>query len=201
MISTIKTNTQIKNKKVLKRESEKPLDLFSFLTNYKPATLNNKTATLPTHLLLNSRITSKGNIKFCNTDFCTAHQTQSAEIQNKPLASIFHPEMPKTILNYIKTNLQSNTESIAILKQIDNNGKTIWLNSLISPNTTNKLNIACQIKATPSSQKTIEKIQKIYNTIFLLENHDSPDIANKYFEGLLEMEYGNYEGLMIELFQ
>ncbi|HIE45578.1 MAG TPA: hypothetical protein EYG80_00145 [Flavobacteriaceae bacterium] len=200
MISNIATK-KAENQIVTKNKVLKSLELFSFLTDYESALLNSKTTYLSPSLQLNSRITTKGKIKFCNTDFCKAINVNSKEIQNKKITSTFHPEMPKVILNYVKENLLENKDALAIVKHIDSNGETIWLNSHFSPNTSNKLNIACSIKSNASSKISVEKIEKIYNTIFLLENHVSYDIANKYFEGLLEMEYGNYEGFLIDAFQ
>ncbi len=175
--------------------------LFSFLTNFNSALINSPNAVLNPSLQLISRITTKGKIKFCNADFCTATKTKANKIQNTPISQVFHPEMPKVILDVIKESLENNTDALAIIKHIDSEGKTIWLNSHFTPNTSNKLNIACYIKSNPSSKSAINKVEKIYNTIFLLENHVSYAIAKKYFEGLLEMEYGNYEGFIISTFQ
>ena len=186
---------------VTKKQVNESKELFSFLTDFESKANTKKTVHLDSSLQLKSRITTKGKIKFCNSDFCTATNYSSKNIQNKAITSVFHPEMPKVIMNVIKNNLENKTNALAVIKQIDSDGNTIWVNTLFNPNTTSKLNIACHIKSNPSSKKTIKKIDKIYNTLFLLEHHVSHEIAEKYFEGLLEMEYGNYEGLLIDLFQ
>ena len=209
MISDLASNKidTIKNvkKRILKANNKAQIDneIFSFLTDYNinDIDLTKSTKSLDNSLQLVSRITTNGKIKFCNTDFCKATNYSSKELQNKKLTSIFHPEMPKTILDVIKNSLNKNNETYAVIKQIDSEGNTIWLNSHFIPNTTSKLNIACQIKSQPSSQKAIEKIEKIYNTVYLLENHVNHEIAKKYFEGLLEMEYADYEGFIIDAFQ
>jgi len=195
--------TSVVNQKVSKQAliNKNDKSLFSFLTDYKSTIINSSTSILQPSLQLKSRISTKGKIKFCNSDFCHATKTNSNTILDKHITSVFHPEMPKVILNIVKEKLENKEEALAIIKQIDSSGKTIWLNSQFSPNSTNKLNIACHLKSNPSSKSTINKIDKIYNTIFLLENHVSYSIAKKYFEGLLEMEYGNYEGFIINAFQ
>lgn len=191
-----KTKLLVKNKELTQHTP------FSFLTDYKQTLINNDTVVcLQSNLVLSSRITTKGKIKFCNTDFCSAVQSTSKKIQNEYISSFYHPEMPKVIFEHIKESLEKNNNAIGIIKQIDKNGNTNWLNTYFLSNLSGKLNIACNIKATPSSTKTIERIAKIYNTVFLLENNVSYDIAKKYFEGLLEMEYGNYEGFIISIFE
>ncbi len=195
-------NQKIKDLLTTKKDHSKEIfDLFSFLTDFNSKSINSKTKNLNNSFELVSRITTKGKIKFCNTDFCKATNETSKKLQNKKITSIFHPEMPKTILNKVKNELTQNTFSLAVIKGIDKDGNSIWLNTHFSANTSNKLNIACNLKAKPSSKETINKIEAIYNTIFLLENHVSQDIATKYFDGLLEMEYGNYEGFLINAFQ
>jgi len=200
MISNL-LNKQLESQ-IISRKSTKENSMFSFLTNFNSALINSPTITINPSLQLISRITTKGKIKFCNADFCTATKANTSEIQNTQISNTFHPEMPKVILDVIKKNLDLNIDALAVIKHIDSTGNTIWLNSHFSPNvSSNKLNIACYIKSNPSSKSAINKVEKIYNTIFLLENHVSYDIAKKYFEGLLEMEYGNYEGFIISLFQ
>ncbi|HIP37209.1 MAG TPA: PAS domain S-box protein, partial [Crocinitomix sp.] len=177
MMSNVATK-KVENKIVTKSKVLKSVELFSFLTDYKSTLLNSKTTYLNPSLQLTSRITTKGKIKFCNTDFCKVVNLNSKEVQNKKITSTFHPEMPKVILNYVKASLLKNEDALAIVKHIDSNGEMFWLNSHFSPNTSNKLNIACSIKSNASSKISVEKIEKIYNTIFLLENHVSYDIAN-----------------------
>ena len=199
MISKVATSQKtVKQNQISKEQNS---NTFSFLTDFNASLINSKTNFLDFSLQLKSRITTKGKIKFCNTDFCDATKTNPKQIQNTKLTNLFHPEMPKVILEYVSNNLETGVDAFAIIKHIDNNGKTIWLNSHFSPNQSNNFNIAFTINANPTSQETIKKIEHIYNTIFLLENHVSYEIAKKYFEGLLEMEYGNYEGFMINAFQ
>ena len=195
---TIQSNEKVV---IVKKKSVAKDSRFSFLTDFTSTTTHSKTLILTPNLQLVSRITTKGKIKFCNTDFVKVIKTSSKIIQNKKITNYFHPEMPKVILNIIKNRLDNNKHALGIIKQKDIDGNIIWLNSLFSTNTSNNLNIACQIKSNPSSEETINKIEKIYNTIHLLENHVSYDIAQKYFDGLLEMEYGNYEGFLINAFQ
>ncbi len=192
----ISTPNVTKNKKVIDNE------IFSFLTNYKSFTTNSPTRLLHPSLQLISRITTKGKIKFCNTDFCIATKKSANELKNSELNSIFHSEMPKTILEIVKAQLKKDNEGIAILKSKDIEGNTIWLNALFIPNTSSKnYTVTFTTKLNPCSKKTINKIEKIYNTIYLLETHVNKNIAKKYFDGLLEMEYGDYDGFIINAFQ
>lgn len=184
-----------------KRKQEETYKLFSFLTDYNAAIVNSSLKILDPSLQLVCRVSTKGKIKFSNKHFSEATSFSSKELVNAKISSIFHYEMPKVVLEKIMSNLENNIESVAVLKCIDKKGETIWLNACFTPNDSRKLNMACSMKLNPSSKATIKKINHIYETIFLLENHVNNDVAEKYFKGLLEMEYGNYEGFMINAFQ
>lgn len=200
MIGKVVQN-QVSKNHVLNKKQPSFQGKYAFLTNFKSARIDSKRNNLDFSLHLKGRITTKGKIKFCNADFCTVTKIKAKEIQNKELTATFHPEMPKVILDIVKNKLEKNQDALVILKQIDSTGKTIWLNTHLRPDNSAKLNIACHLSANATSDKTIQIIEKIYDTVFLLENHVSYDIAKKYFDGLLEMEYGNYDGFIINAVQ
>lgn len=194
-------NQHIKNPVFLKKEDDNKYDLFTFLTNFKGFSLRSKTIFLDPSLQLTGKLTTKGKFKVCNTNFYKAINCSHSDVKEQSINTIFHPEMPKVILDVVKSELQKGNKALAIIKEIDNDGHTVWVNSQFTRNTSGKLNIACQYKGVPTSKKTIEKINRIYKTLFLLENHSGYEIAKKYFNGMLEMEYGNYEGFLIDAFQ
>jgi len=192
---------QSKERVFVEKKSVNPYGIFSFLTEYKSYINNNVTKTLPLGLQLTSKITTKGKVRMCNSEFYKSLGYIHKEVIRQDFSKIIHPEMPKVIMEVVQNDLKNGEDSLAIVKQIDKEGNTIWVNSLFSPNDSTNLTIACFVKSNPTSLNAISKIEKIYRTIFLLENYSGYDIAKKYFEGLIELEYGNYEGFIIDAFQ
>jgi transcriptional regulator with PAS, ATPase and Fis domain len=176
---------------------------FSFLKDYD--TKSTKTETVNKTLDLNSeivsRVTTKGKVKFCNTDYIKATAYNQKEILQKTCANIMHPQMPKTIFVHVINELKKGNEVIAIMKHLDKKGETYWLNTNFDPNSSKKINIAFTSKSRPTSKNTIKKVEKIYNTLSRIESTVGELAAKKYFDGLLEMEYGNYNGFIIGCFE
>ncbi len=194
------TEVQKTNKSVFVNKTIENHSIYAFLTNYKTTPVNSQNKKISLNLQLVSRVSTKGKIKFCNADYTSATTYSQNELLNKPFIKTIHPEMPKTIMNHIIERLEKGQDAIAIVKHLDKNNNTYWLNMLYKPNMGNNHTIAFSVKAIPSSKNAIQKINKIYKTILSLENSNR-DFAQKYFTGLLEMEYGNYDGLMIYAFQ
>lgn len=190
-----------KENSLVKNEPVNSLEKFSFLTEFSSYSNNTTTKMLGLGLQLTCKITTKGKVRMCNSNFYKALGYIHKEVIKQSFTNTFHPEMPKVILEVVQGELQKGTDSLAIIKQIDKEGNTIWVNSHFSPDTSNRFAIACSVKSNPTSLKAISKIEKIYRTIFLLENHSGYAIAKKYFDGLIEVEYGNYEGFIIDVFQ
>ncbi|MEE9349071.1 MAG: hypothetical protein V3U80_03425 [Flavobacteriaceae bacterium] len=170
---------------------------FSFLTDYKSKELLSSEVIIHPAIQTLSRVSTNGKIKFCNSEFIKTSGLTKKNAYNKSI----HPMMPKTIFNYVVKNLELKKEVIAIVKQIDKSGNLFWMNVHFIPNKTDNYSLAFTTKSNPTSQKVIKQISKIYNTVFLLEKHVDKTIALNYFEGLLEMEYGNYEGFLINFFE
>ena len=173
---------------------------FSFLTDYQSKEVNSKENFLTPGLELKNRITTKGKIKFCTNDFITSCKYSKKELTNQSVSKITHPEMPKTVFKSVINELAKGNETIAIVRHIDKLGNSFWMNTHYIPNKGDNLNIAFSTKSIPTSRKTYDKVNKIYNTLFLLEKHADKDLADKYFNGLIEMEYGNYDGFTLDAF-
>jgi len=180
-------------------ETNKEYSEFSFLIDYNSKELHSPEFIVTPKTQIVNRITTNGKIKFCNEDFSKTTGFNKKDILN--INQIVHPTMPKTIFNHVIKKLDKNEEVIALVKHIDKKGNQFWLNTLFSPNNSSNLTIAYSTKATATTKKTIDKISKIYNTVFLLEKHVNPNLAKKYFDGLIEMEYGTYEGFIIDAFE
>jgi len=176
-------------------------DDYSFLTDYDSALINSLEKQINPSLQVVSRVTTKGKLKFCNTDYISVTNYKGKELVNKRTSIITHPEMPKTIYNYIIQELKKDNDVAAPIRHLDKNGKSFWLNTQFNPNKGSNLKLAYSTKAVPTSETAVNKIKEIYNTLFLIEKNVNQDQAQKYFEGMLEMEYANYDGFLLEIFE
>jgi hypothetical protein len=210
MITDVKIIRDAKLVQSRKSKNTSEYNEFSFLTDYNTQPVESNEILIHPRLQLVSRVTTKGKIKFCNTDYVTVTGRSEKEVLKNKVTITTHPQMPKTIFNYVISELSKGNEIIAVVNHLDKYGNSYWLNTHFKPNYTSKLSLAYTTKSKPSSRETIQKIKKIYNTLyrienrksnFLVENEANKEIANKYFNGLIEMEYGNYEGFVIHAFE
>ncbi len=197
------TATEVQDKSTIKsKKSIASYKGFSFLLDYKSCTINAKEKQINLNLQMVSRVTTNGKIKFCNSDYIAATKYNGKELVNTKPSITTHPEMPKTIFKHVIKELNNGKDVIAITRHLDKNGQSFWLNTHFKPNNNeNNLKIAYATKAVPTSKNALQKIKKIYNALFLIEKNVSEDYAQKYFNGMLEMEYANYEGLLLEVFR
>lgn len=195
------TSTEVQKADTTKLKSKiNEYDSYSFLTDYNSALINSSEKQINPSLQLTSRVTTKGKIKFCNTDYISVTNYHGKELVNKRASIITHPEMPKTIYNYVIQELKNGNDVIAPIRHLDKNGESFWLNTQFNPNKGSNLKLAYSTKAVPTSNIALNKVKKIYNILFLIEKNVNLNQAQKYFEGMLEMEYANYEGLLLDIF-
>ncbi len=199
--TTGKVKRTIESNNTIESTKKKAYDKFSFLKDYNSYKNTSKEIFLSPNLEIVTRVNTNGNVKFCNAAHTLTTGYNENEILHNKTSITMHPEMPKVIFNYIITALNKRNEAIAIIRHLDKDGNSYWLNTHFTPNKGKKLSLAYSSKAYPSSKKTIKKFRKIYSTLFLLENHVNENTALKYFEGLLEMEYGNYNGFTMSAFE
>lgn len=203
---------KIQTKQNLSKPTKKVTEYseFSFLTDYRTGTIESKEILIHPRLQIASRVTTKGKIKFCNSDYIMVTGRNEKEILRNKVSITIHPQMPKTIFNYVISELKKGEEVIAVINHLDKYGNSYWLSTEFIPNNSNNFSLAFSTKSKPTSKNAIEKVRKIYNALYRIENRNSEflvedqsnkKIADKYFDGLIEMEYGNYEGFIIDTFQ
>ena len=151
---------------------------------------------LERNVLSKCRISTKGKILFCNSDFIKNSEYSQKEISNQNIQSIVHPEMPKIIQMVIQNNLKKNLPIISIDKNLSKDLRYFWTLSEYIPNTNeNDLKTAYTIISKPITRNAKKKIAKLYDILFKIEKNHNVVTASKYLIGFLEqkeMSYSEY---------
>ncbi len=147
------------------------------------------------------RVSTKGSIKFCNTEFIENSEFFEKDLINNSIDTIKHPEMPEIISLVIQNNLEQKRSIVAIVKNKTKFGKFFWTVSKYTPNTTDNFQIAYQIESTGISEFAKTEITKLYNKLYKIEQNTDVVTASKYLIGFLEekgMSYSAYIKQLIE---
>jgi len=151
---------------------------------------------LEKNALAKCRISTKNKVLFCNEDFIKNLGCSKNEILNQKVDLITHPEMPKIIQMLIQNNLENNLPILSIVKHLTKDLRYYWTLSEYAPNTNeNNLKTAYTIISKPIPHQTKKKIEKLYNTLYKIEQNIDVVTASKYLIGFLEqykMSYSNY---------
>ncbi len=147
-------------------------------------------------VLAKCRISTKGKILFCNSDFIENSGYSQKEITNQNIDVISHPEMPKIIQMVIHNNLENNLPILSIVKHLSKDSRYYWTLSEYAPNTNeNNLKTAYTIISKPITHQTKQKIAKLYDVLIKIEKNHDVVMASKYLIGFLEqkgMSYSEY---------
>lgn len=96
------------------------------------------------------------------------------------------PEIPETIYNRIQARLNDGKNVTAILKLKSDDGCAYWTVNRFEPSVNNKFKPHFTVATNLTTQKCIEKTQKLYHILNKIENTVSELYAEKYLEGFLE---------------
>lgn len=136
-----------------------------------------------------------GVIEYANDYFIELCGFKQWEIIGKDLAANYTNDMPKLIMNYTWENILKKKKTNAIIKFKSKSMEFFWLqvkfDYKIDEKTREVRNI--YLYGQPLSQKSIEKITKIYTNLSNLENQESIASAEKYLAGYLEGNNLNFE--------
>ncbi len=164
-------------------------------TDNKPQNLSSFEKTISINTKAICRVSTKGNIKFCNAKFIENSEFFEKDLINNSIDAIKHPEMPEIISLVIQNNLEQKRGIIAIVKNKTKFGKFFWTVSKYTPNTTDNFQIAHQIESTGISEFAKTEITKLYNKLYKIEQNVDVVTASKYLIGFLEekgMSYSTY---------
>ncbi len=147
------------------------------------------------------RVSTKGSIKFCNTEFIKNSEFFEKDLVNTSINVIEHPEMPEIISLVIQNNLEQGRGIVAIVKNKTKFGKFFWTVSKYTPNTTGNFKIAYQIESTGISEFAKTEITKLYTTLYRIEQKIDVVTASKYLIGFLEEKGMSYSTYIKQLIQ
>lgn len=150
---------------------------------------------LDTDINMICRVSTKGNIKFCNKDFILSSEYFERDLIGNKIDMLLHPEMPEIINLVIQNNLERGKGIISIVKNRTKFGKFFWTFSEFSPNKSDNLKIAYQIESKGISEFAKKEIEKLYSKLYKIEQNLDVVSASKYLIGFLEergMSFSNY---------
>ena len=151
-------------------------------------------------LIIMSKTDAKGIIEYANDYFMEVCGYEEYELMGKPHNIIRHPDMPKVVFKLLWERLHKGENIHALVKNLAKDGRFYWV--LTSFET--KYNDSGEIishyarrKAAP--ENAIFSIEKLYKTLLAIEKNQTPEIAEKYFYGLLEEKGQTYDRFILEV--
>ncbi len=102
------------------------------------------------------------------------------------------PEIPETIYNRIQESLNNGKNVNAILKLTTDDGNTYWTINRFEPSIANNFKSSFSVKTKFTTKECIEKTQKLYHVLNMIETAVNNKYADKYLEGFLEEKCINF---------
>lgn len=137
-------------------------------------------------------------IEYANEYFVELTSYDEGEIMGESLDLLIHPDMPKTLIDFVWYRVNNKQKTSAIFKFLSKQGNYFWLqikfDFKVSEVTREISNI--YLYAIPPSRMGVINLSKFYNNITKIEKNSSIDIAKNYFEGYLENSKQSYESFI-----
>jgi len=140
-------------------------------------------------------------IDYVNLHFAETSGFEEYELIDKPLYSLFHPDMPKVILSVLKERLEKKKAMQIIQKYVAKNGCYFWLASTYSPKLTERGMIASYTcKSTSIASNATEEILGLYHILSKIESKtNDTEAAKKFLIGYLEAKNITYDSFIKSL--
>lgn len=149
-----------------------------------------------------SKTTPKGIIEYANEYFMEISGYEEYELMGQPHNVIRHPDMPKVIFKVMWERLHNGENIHALVKNLSKDGRYYWVLTNFETRFDDDGNVISHYarrKAAPGS--AVFQIEKLYKTLRAIEEKQSPEIAEKYFSGLLEEKGITYDQYILELLE
>lgn len=165
----------------------------------KPKPIEKEIKLDPSRVIM-SKTDPKGIIEYANDYFMETCGYEEYELMGQPHNIIRHPDMPKVIFNLMWERLLEGKNIHALVKNLSKDGRYYWILTNFETNYNEKGAIVSHIakrKAAPGN--AIYQIEKLYKTIVAIERSKNPEMAEKYFYGLLEDRGQNYDEFILDI--
>jgi PAS domain S-box-containing protein len=147
-----------------------------------------------------SKTDEKGIIEYANDYFMEICKYEEYELMGQPHNVIRHPDMPKVVFKLLWERLYKGENIHAIVKNLAKDGSYYWVLTSFETKYDADGNIISHYsrrKAAPGN--AVFQIEKLYKTLVAIENNQDPEVAEKYFYGLLEESGKTYDEFILEV--
>ncbi len=152
--------------------------------------------------IIMSKTDPKGIIEYANDYFMEISGYEEYELMGQPHNVIRHPDMPKVIFRLMWERLHKGENIYALVKNLAKDGRYYWVLTSFDTKYDDEGNIISHYarrKAAPSN--AVFQIEKLYKTLRAIEERQGPDIAEKYFLGLLEEKGVDYDTFILSILE
>ena len=160
----------------------------------KPKPINQEVTILPHKTILCKTDTSQ-IIEYANEYFIQLCEYTEGEIIGESIALLYHPQMPRTILNLAYKYVLNKKKVYSIARFISKSGKFFWLqirfDFKVNQETREIQNI--YLYGNAASRQSITTLTKIYDKLDKIEKESNIEIAQKYFKNYLESKNLSYD--------
>lgn len=148
-----------------------------------------------------SKTDKKGIIEYANDYFIEVCGYDESELMGEPHNIIRHPDMPKVIFKELWRRLKKGENIHAIVKNRAKDGRYYWvLTSFETKYDDNGEVFSHYSRRKAVTSYAVYQIEKLYKTLRDIEYRSNMQVAERYFEGMLEdmkMSYDEYiQGLL-----
>ncbi len=160
----------------------------------KPQPINQEIVITPNKVILCKTDTSQ-IIEYINEQFINICEYSEGEIIGDSLALLYHPQMPRTILNLAYNSILKKRKVYSIVRFISKTGKFFWLQIRFDfkVNQETREIQSIYLYGSSVSLKAKNELTKIYNRLDKIEKESNIKIAQKYFNNYLENINLNYD--------
>ena len=127
-------------------------------------------------------------VEYANEYFIKLCEYNEGELIGDSLALLYHPRMPRTILNIAYQDILKKRKVYSIVRFISKTGKYFWLqikfDFKVNEETRKTENI--YLYGSPVSKSAINNLTIIYDRLDKIEKESNIEIAQKYFNNYLE---------------
>lgn len=151
-------------------------------------------------LIIMSKTDAKGIIEYANDYFMEISGYEEYELMGQPHNIIRHPEMPKVIFKLLWERLHKGENIHVLVKNLAKDGRYYW----VLTNFETKYNDNGEIRSHYARRKAAPEnaifiIEKLYKTLLAIEKNQNPQVAERYFYGLLEEKGQTYDAFILDI--
>lgn len=165
----------------------------------KPKPIDKEIKLDPSKVIM-SKTDAIGVIEYANEYFMEVSGYEEQELMGQPHNIIRHPDMPKIIFKLIWQRLDDGKNIHALVKNLAKDGRYYWvLTNFETKYDKNGKIVSHYARRKAAPGNAIYEIEKLYKTVLAIEQRKDPEIAEKFFYGLLEDREQSYDEFILDL--